>query len=75
MGKCNLDHSLESVIQKLGSQKEFLPQSLHEDLHQFLTKEHGQETLNDLFHLLKKYDLSSGADQEERNQKMKKLMK
>ncbi len=74
MSTCDLDHTVESVVQKLESQKEFLGPSLYEELRRFLTEKQNQETLNELFHLLKKYDLSSVEKQEERNQKMSKLI-
>ncbi|MGF9711021.1 MULTISPECIES: group-specific protein [Paenibacillus] len=73
MGKCSIDHSHEDVAQKLESQKEFLPESLTADLQQFLLREHSQQTLNELFHLLKKYDLASKEEREERNVKLKQL--
>ncbi|ALS21859.1 MULTISPECIES: hypothetical protein [Paenibacillus] len=73
MGKCSIDHSHEDVAQKLESQKEFLPESLTADLQQFLLREHSQHTLNELFHLLKKYDLASKEEREERNVKLKQL--
>ncbi|MBM7649882.1 hypothetical protein JOC78_002866 [Bacillus ectoiniformans] len=75
MGSCNLDHSLESVIQKLESQADYLPVKLYEELSLFLQKEHSQETLNELFHLLKKYDLSSEEEQLRRSQAMRELIK
>ncbi|MFK2825732.1 hypothetical protein QYG89_08560 [Bacillus sp. B190/17] len=75
MGQCNIDHSREEVIQKLESQQSFLPESLYGDIHLFLKSRHSQQTLNELFHLLKKYDLSSKEEQEERNEKLQKLVK
>lgn len=70
MGTCNIDHSPEDVEKKLESQEPFLPQVLAGKLHQFLTEEQSQETLNEMFHLLKKYDLASESEKEERNQKL-----
>jgi hypothetical protein len=67
MGTCNLDHSHEDVIQKLESQQGFLPELIYHNLQQFLKSGHTQSTLNELFHLLKKYDLASKEEQEERN--------
>ncbi|HEY9577918.1 MAG TPA: hypothetical protein VIR64_09615 [Pseudobacillus sp.] len=74
MGQCNIDHSPEDVIQKLESQKEFISSSLYEDLQRFLKNEHAQHTLNELFHLLKKYDLASQEEQQTRNEKLKQLI-
>ncbi|KMY55804.1 group-specific protein [Bacillus sp. FJAT-27231] len=74
MGQCNIDHSHEDVIQKLESQQAFISPSLYETLHNFLKTEHAQDTLNELFHLLKKYDLASEEEQEARNVKLKQLV-
>ena len=52
MGECNLDHSLEDVLRKLESQKDFLPEQVGERMRQFLKNERTQQTLNELFHLL-----------------------
>jgi len=70
VGTCNIDHSHEDVVQKLESQKSFLPDGLDAKLAQFLKGENKQETLNELFHLLKKYDLASESEREERNKKL-----
>ncbi|MGP4107702.1 hypothetical protein [Virgibacillus sp. L01] len=67
MGVCNIDHSQESVVKKLKSQEEFLPQDLTDKLYLFLDEDRSQETLNELFHLFKKYDLASKSEQEERD--------
>ncbi|MFD2924629.1 hypothetical protein [Halobacillus naozhouensis] len=74
MGKCNIDHSHADVVNKLESQEQFLPDHLVEGAYAFLQKEHDQETLNDLFHLLKKYDLSSENEQEDRNVQLTKMI-
>jgi hypothetical protein len=74
MSTCNLDHSHEDVIQKLESQQGFLPELIYHDLHRYLKQEHTQHTLNELFHLLKKYDLASKEEQEERNGKLIQLI-
>jgi hypothetical protein len=70
MGQCSIDHPHEDVIKKLESQCDFLPAALYEELQSCLKNEHSQQTLNELFHLLKKYDLASGEEQEVRNQKL-----
>lgn len=74
MGQCTIDHSHEDVIKKLESQEAFLPKPLLKKCHLFLEHEHPQETLNELFHLLKKYDLASEQEQTERNEKLTLLM-
>ncbi|MEH7386524.1 hypothetical protein V7147_14115 [Bacillus sp. JJ1521] len=67
MSTCNIDHSKEVVIKKLQSQESFLPKELYNKAAQFLEPEHTQHTLNELFHLLKKYDLASEEEQQKRN--------
>ncbi|WP_174615550.1 group-specific protein [Virgibacillus ihumii] len=74
MGQCNIDHTHEDVVNKLNSQEAYLPSWLTSEIQSFLTKEHAQDTLNELFHLLKKYDLSSENEQGNRNEKMKALI-
>lgn len=74
MGKCNIDHSHEDVVSKFESQKEFLPARLVGKVRQFLENEQSQENLNELFHLLKKYDLVSESEREERDEKLEKLV-
>jgi hypothetical protein len=73
MGTCNINHSHEDVVKKFESQEEFLPEPLVETLHRFLKNEHSQKILNELFHLLKKYDLASKNEQDERNKKLTAL--
>lgn len=74
MGKCNLDHSQKDVMRKLESQKDFLPERLYQDLEDFLKNEQPQQTLNELFHLLKKYDLAPKDELEARNQQFIRLI-
>ncbi|MEK3884659.1 hypothetical protein [Paenibacillus sp. PL2-23] len=70
MSTCNLDHLNEEVVNKLESQREFLPASLYEQALSYLQRNPGQDELNRLFHLLKKYDLVSSEEQETRNRDM-----
>lgn len=74
MGKCNLDHSNQEVFHKLQSQQEYLPTTLYERISEYLQSNPGQEELNTLFHLLKKYDLVSSEEQEIRNRGMIELI-
>ncbi|MCM3761626.1 group-specific protein [Alkalihalobacillus oceani] len=74
MNSCKLDHPLDDVRHKLEAQKPFLPNELYQQSSAFLTTEPSQPELNELFHLLKKYDLASAAEQQERNEKLKKLV-
>ncbi|WP_242212477.1 group-specific protein [Bacillus cereus group sp. BfR-BA-01383] len=64
---CNIDHSIEDVMNKLESQKSFLSEEIFTGLKEFLQGNHSQEILNDVFHLLKKYDLVSEEERETRN--------
>lgn len=74
MGSCNIDHSYQDVVNKLESQHACLPADLSEQVNFFLDKDHSQQTLNELFHLLKKYDLASAAEQVDRNKKLLALV-
>jgi SAM-dependent methyltransferase len=67
MSECSIDHSQDDVQKKLESQREHMPSQLAKDLALLLTREQSQETLNELFHLLKKYDLAAAEEREERN--------
>ncbi len=71
MGHCDLDHSQEDVKKKYESQSEFLPQETRGLFQEFFQKEHSQDILNEIFHLLKKYDL---VDEEERASRTKKIL-
>lgn len=70
MGSCNIDHTQDEVKQKLSEQKPFLPTNVADQLAQALTVDVTQESLNDIFHLLKKYDLATEDEQKEREQKL-----
>ncbi|WP_338469337.1 hypothetical protein R4Z10_10905 [Niallia sp. XMNu-256] len=74
MSNCQLDHSHEDVHKKYQSQKEFLPNEMNPLFEQFFSKEHSQTILNEMFHLLKKYDLSSDEEKEHRNNQMRLLL-
>lgn len=67
MSNCPIDHTLEDVQKKLAEQQPFLPKELHKQCQQFLEEAHNQETLNEVFHLLKKYDLASDEVKEGRH--------
>jgi hypothetical protein len=70
MSTCNIDHTHEEVKKKFESQNDFLPMAIKDALEVFFSKDHTQETLNEVFHLLKKYDLSSEEEQQQRNEKL-----
>lgn len=74
MSHCPIDHTLEDVKRKLAEQQPFLPGELHSQVQQFLEEEHRQQTLNEVFHLLKKYDLATDEVKEERNIAFQKML-
>ncbi|CAJ1002654.1 MULTISPECIES: 50S ribosomal protein L7ae [Bacillales] len=73
MGECRLNHSVEDVRAKLAEQTPYLPEALAARLEELLATPLSQETLNELFHLLKKYDLASPEERAEREQKLARL--
>ncbi|WP_077617621.1 group-specific protein [Bacillus sinesaloumensis] len=73
MSACTIDHSKEDVIKKLESQKSYLPEELYNTATHFLKEDRSQQALNELFHLLKKYDLVTQEEQHERNLAIEKL--
>lgn len=75
MGSCHIDHSLDDVIKKFEAQKEFLPDEIIAKFENIFHKEHDQQFLNELFHLLKKYDLADETERKERNGKFLQLLK
>lgn len=70
MAECKIDHSHEDVKKKFEEQSPFLPEEAKPLFDQFFTKEHSQDILNQVFHLLKKYDLASEEEKEERNRRI-----
>lgn len=70
IGKCNLDHSQQDVLNKLTDQENFLSIDLVKELTTFIQNQPTQEQLNEIFHLLKKYDLASEIEQTDRNKKL-----
>ncbi len=75
MSNCNLDHSIDDVKKKLSDQKPFLPEGFSKRILQFLTVPRDQIELNELFHLLKKYDLATDAEKTERNDYINTILK
>lgn len=75
MSECKLNHSQEDVRNKFESQAAFLPKDMNPLFEQFLTKEHTQDLLNEVFHLLKKYDLASELEKNERNNRLFLILK
>ncbi|WP_313802409.1 hypothetical protein [Cytobacillus sp.] len=75
MSECKLDHSHEDVKAKYEQQKEFLPNDTIHLFEGFFQKEHTQDILNEVFHLLKKFDLSSNDEKEERVNRLYLILK
>ncbi|MCM3729374.1 group-specific protein [Neobacillus cucumis] len=75
MSECKLNHSQEDVKGKYESQVAFLPENMKELFKQFFSKEHSQELLNEVFHLLKKYDLAHSEEKNERNHRLYMVLK
>ena len=75
MSECKLNHSHEDVISKFESQAAFLPEEMKPLFNQFFEKEHTQDLLNEVFHLLKKYDLATKEEQENRNNRLFLVLK
>ncbi|MBU9721455.1 MULTISPECIES: group-specific protein [Bacillaceae] len=71
---CNIDHSVEDVKDKLNQQREHLPEKMYDDLNSFLADSVTQDELNEIFHLLKKYDLASSDERAERNRSIVKVI-
>lgn len=74
MGECKLDHSVEDVQKKLNEQAPFMPQERVEQLQALLETQLSQERLNELFHLLKKYDLATPEERAQREEKLALLL-
>jgi len=75
MSECKLDHSQADVQSKLEAQSAFLPDDINELFSKFFTIKQTQDILNDVFHLLKKYDLASEAERLERNKQLYTILK
>jgi citrate synthase len=75
MSECKLNHSQEDVRNKYESQEEFLPEDMNPLFEQFFANEHTQDLLNEVFHLLKKYDLATEEDRTERNNRLYLVLK
>lgn len=68
---CPIDHTTEEVRKKLEEQKSYLPLEIYDGVKRMLDVESSQERLNEIFHLLKKYDLAAEDEQLERNTKLR----
>lgn len=70
MSECKIDHTIEDVKNKYESQADFLPEDVKASFSDFFDAVHTQEILNDVFHLLKKYDLATEDERETRNKRL-----
>lgn len=75
MSNCKIDHSPEDVQKKYESQAAFLPTEIKPLFETFFKEKHSQDILNEVFHLLKKYDLLSETEKEERNKRLFSVLK
>ncbi|MCH6267618.1 group-specific protein [Neobacillus citreus] len=75
MSECKLDHSHDDVKKKYESQAAFLPEDMQPLFEQFFEKEHTQDILNEVFHLLKKYDLASEEEKIERTNRLNMVLR
>lgn len=74
MGECRLNHTVADVQKKLSEQAPFLPEERADQLVALLATDLTQEQLNELFHLLKKYDLATPEERLQRDAKMAELL-
>lgn len=72
---CPIDHTTEEVRAKLEEQKPYLPMEICEGAKRMLDIDQPQERLNELFHLLKKYDLADKEEQLKRNNELHEMFK
>ncbi|OLS35281.1 group-specific protein [Bacillus sp. MRMR6] len=70
MSECKLDHTHADVKSKYSTQEAYLPDDMKALFEQFFAKEHSQDLLNEVFHLLKKYDLAAEEEKDTRNNRL-----
>lgn len=75
MSECKIDHSHDDVKKKYQSQLDFLPAEMKPLFNEFFNEEHTQDILNEVFHLLKKYDLASDEEKNERINRLYLVLK
>ncbi|UGB29008.1 group-specific protein [Metabacillus sp. B2-18] len=74
MSSCKIDHTIDDVTKKLKEQTPYMNYSLGEKCFNFLSTSVSQADLNELFHLLKKFDLASEDEKKIRIDKLEKLV-
>jgi hypothetical protein len=75
VSECKLNHSVEDVKNKYEAQLSFLPEDMKGLFNRFFALEHTQELLNEVFHLLKKYDLASDEEKSTRNKRLSLILR
>lgn len=75
MSECKLDHTQEDVKSKYEAIADFLPEEMKPLFNQFFENDHTQDLLNEVFHLLKKYDLATEEEQGNRNNRLYLVLK
>jgi len=74
MAECKLDHSQGDVQKKLAEQSSYLPTALAVGLKEIVNKPLTQAELNELFHLLKKYDLATQEERVQRDEQLRRFL-
>ncbi|OCA90623.1 hypothetical protein A8F94_01725 [Bacillus sp. FJAT-27225] len=74
MGTCKLDHSPEDVQKKYETQCHLLPSNIREPFADWLSSHPTQLELNEVFHLLKKYDLITEEEQAARDLELSRIL-
>ena len=67
MDPSTVDHSLKDVSRSLERQSQYMPAHLYFQLEELLNWSLDQEVVNQLYALLKKYDVLTDIEREERN--------
>lgn len=67
MDPSTVDHSIEDVSRRLERQSQCMPAHLYFQLEELLNWSLEQEVVNQLYALLKKYDVLTDIEREERN--------
>ncbi len=67
MDPSTVDHSLKDVSRRLECQSQYMPAHLYFQLEELLHWSLDQEVVNQLYALLKKYDVLTDIEREERN--------
>lgn len=74
MDPSTVDHSINDVSRRLERQSQCMPAHLYFQLEELLNWPLEQEVLNQLYALLKKYDVLTDIEREERNISMQMLI-